>query len=496
MKEDMHSATLIHQDGHQLIIAKAPLSHLQRKQLEALTPHYDEGGEVAPASDEKLDIQPVNGVEYEPVDSTSPANQSSPSVGAPPQVQMPSAPQAPKAQVPSQPAVAPAQNMTQAQIPGYAEEQAANLALAKAQGEEGAKEAKAYDIAASQLKKLPTQQEIVNSYQKANQRLADAYAKKEIDPSHYWQDHSKVAAGIGLLLSGVGSAMGGNGPGAFEALQAGIARDIDAQKSNQEQAHNLWKMNMHALGNEMAANLATQNQLNLGLQYQINKAAAEAKTPQALAMQQIANARINQMVQGNNFKLSLLNPTSDNPDPASRVQFLVPEGARPKVNEEIAEAQNAVRNFDGANEAFWQAAKDARPLTGGLKTSARAVVPYLKTPGQQAFQGRIAPTIQTQEGTVRQTAFDNVDHNMTPQFGDSDEQIATKYKTFLDYMRSKASAPNAKTYGIDLTRYPSTNTLALGQQYQKNIPQALPTKGGHEYQRQIINGKPYMVPVK
>lgn len=519
MKEDAHSATMIHKDGHTLVIAKSSLPALQRKQLEQLpmhsmaqggkVQHYDDGsagvGQDIPYDRLIAQQEAEKQAENSPYGTSGAVANQSPIQGVkladngpitPDQVVQifPQSTQAdPTSQVSAMPQGTP-QNEIQSKIPGYAEEKAANLAGAQALQTEGRTVAQAHQDVADQIEDLPTQLDYVNRNQAKSNALFKAFQDKEIDPDHYWQSHSKISSGIGLLLSGAGSGATGRDGGVLDRINRGIDQDIDAQKNSQDHAMNLWKMNREALGSKLAADLATKNQLYTGLKYKIDQAAAQAKGPLALANAQAANAKIDQAVGANNFKLALMNPTSDNPDPASSVQFLVPEGRQKDVTKEISEAQNMVRNYGGIKEAFWNAAKEARPLTGGTNTSFRALVPGMHTPAQQAFAARIAPTIQEQEGTVRQMAFDNVDQRMTPKFGDSDADIQTKWNTFLDYAKSKAAAPNAKSFGIDLHKYPTTNTLKLGSE----IPDTsgAMTKGGIQYQRQIINGKAYMVPVK
>ena len=47
--------------------------------------------------------------------------------------------------------------------------------------------------------RLPTQMDIVNK-NKEGDKLFQAYQQKELNPDHYWQSHSKIAAGIGMML--------------------------------------------------------------------------------------------------------------------------------------------------------------------------------------------------------------------------------------------------------------------------------------------------------
>ncbi len=480
MKEDAQSATLIHKDGHQLVISKGSLSPMHKKQLEALEmheQHFDEGGAAQP--EQPLEIEPVN-----PVMASGQAPDQTPQRG-------PAAAQSPVAPAAQEP---PFQTTIQSQIPGFAEEKAANLAGAQALGAQGAQESAALQQVNQDIAKLPTQADIVNHNAEASNKLFDAYKQERLNPDKYWEDHSKIAAGIGLLLSSAGDAAGAKGgTGALDVINLGINREIDRQKNAQGQAMNLWRMNREALGTDLGATLATQNQLYTGLKYKLEKAAADAKGPLAIANAQAANAKIDQAIGANNFKISLMNPTSDNPDPTTRVQFLVPPDKQAKVFSEIDAAKNTVQNSKGIDEAFWQAAKDARPLSGGTGTSVNAFIPGLKSPGQQALVARLGPTFSDIEGTVRQSAMDSAEHNMVPAFGDSDKAIQTKWKSLQDYKTSKAAASTAKGFGIDLSKFPSTNINGMRSAAPPQEQGAM-TRGGVEYQRQIINGKAYMVP--
>lgn len=474
IKEDKDWATLIHEDGHSINIAKAPLSPIQRKQLENLQMHMAQGGKVM-----HYDEGTGNAISPD-VESSNDDDSAEPSLQAP--------------QSPTAPVRAPsgAQNTLEAQVPGYQAEQKANIAGAEAVGKQGAETAQALQDNSNALSQLPTQSQIFNSYRDSDARLSQAYQDKTLNPDHYWEDHSKVAAGIGILLSGVGQVLGQGkiqDNAALQAIHDGVNREILKQQNSQQQSMNLWKMNREALGSDLAANLATQNQLYTGLQYKIQKVASQNQGPIALAKAQAANAIIDQNIQANRFKLSLLTPTSDNPDPASRIQFLVPPDRQQKVVDEINAAKNTVANSPGIMDAFDQAAQEVRPLTGGMHTSGTAFVPGIKSPGQQALQARLGPTFQDVEGTVRQAAMDNLDHNVTPKFGDDDSTIATKRQSLVDYMKSKSAAAASKSFGIDLTKYPNTNTTSIGQH-------ASPAVSTAQYQRQVINGKAYMVPVK
>lgn len=458
IKETKDWATLIHKDGHSINIAKGSLTPIHRKQLENLQMRedekYAEGGDVPDSQSQPSELQGILN------DASTPSQPPSAALAAP----------APAQTDPN--AVQPApQTLGQSQNTGLGEQMAGNTAMAQAQGQEGAAQAGIYGQTANDLSHLPTQNQIIQNNQSKDQALKLALEQGKIDPNHYWQtgEHSKNAAAIGGILSGIGQIFGQGriqNNGALDALNRGIDRDIDAQKANQGTNLTLWQMNRQALGNDLAANLSTQNQMITANQYKIQKAAAASQSPKAIANAQIANGQLQQQKDANNFKFSLMNPSSDNPDPASRIQFLVPQTEQGKVADAMNAAKNTVANAPGILDAFDSAAKEVRPLTGGMGTSGTAFIPGLKSPGQQALQARLGPTFQDVEGTVRQAAMDNLDHNVTPKFGDDDKTIATKRASLLEYMKSKSAASLPKAYGIDLQKFPSTNTAGIGQAVQ------------------------------
>ena len=501
MKEDKDWATLIHEDGHQLNIAKAPLSPIERKQLEALemhedkqyakggkVKHYDEGGKT----DNTIDYANANYAD-QPTPENAPYGSGAPipepsSVASNTNSQIADntpSPQAlnltaasnpqssDQAPVPSQQSVpgpaTPVQSIGEAQNTGLAQEQEAEKQKAIEIGKEGAAKAAQYATLNQQLQDLDTQNDIKGDYDQKDAALERAYASKTLDPSKYWDTdnnpggHSKLLSGIGILVSALGQVGAGGTNTALDTIHNGIQQEIERQKDAQGQAMNLWKMNREHLGNDLAANLATYNQLASGAQYQIAQTAASAEGPIAKQIGNIAIAKLRQIKDANNFKRALMNPSSDNPDPASRIQFLVPLERQQKVVDEMNAAKATVANAPGILEAFDQAAKEVRPLSGGTGTSLTAFVPGIKSAGQSALQARLGPTFQNLEGTVRQAAMDNSDHNMTPHFGDSDSTIATKRQSLTQYLTSKAAEGSAsKSFGIDLTKFPSTNTAAIG----------------------------------
>lgn len=144
-------------------------------------------------------------------------------------------------------------------------------------------------------------------------------------------------------------------------------------------------------------------------------------------------------------------------DPAELVRRLVPPAHQQKVFDQIEAAQNTSANAGKILAAFDAAAKEVRPMSGRTGTSGTAFVPGMASPNQKAMHALMGPTFKDVEGTVRQAAMDNMNNNTTPQFGDGDDTIAIKRAALEGYLKSKSAASTAKGFGIDLTKFPSTN---------------------------------------
>lgn len=333
------------------------------------------------------------------------------------------------------------------------EEKSANVAGAKAQADQGQAEADSLKAASEAIAKLPSANEITQAYKAKDDALYKAYADKKLDPQRYVHSLStgqKILSGIALIIGGAGAGASRQPNLAAKMIDDSINRDIDAQKNSQDQSMNLWKMNKEEYGNDLAANLATQNQLLTGTKLQLAQAASNAKGPIAQASAQAANALIDQKMAENRFKLSLMKPTSDSfgLDPAKKVQFLVPAEKQAKVFDEIDAAQNTARNAPAILKAFDDAANSVHAMD---------FVPGIDNADQKALHAMLGPTFKDVEGTVRQAAMDNMFKNTTPQDFDDKRTTAIKRNALINYMTAKSSAPNASGFGINLGEYPSTN---------------------------------------
>lgn len=140
-------------------------------------------------------------------------------------------------------------------------------------------------------------------------------------------------------------------------------------------------------------------------------------------------------------------------DPAQLVRTHVPPALQSKAFDEIEAAQNTAQNAPKILASFDKAASNLH---------AADFVPGMDNADQKSLHALMGPTFKDVEGTVRQAAMDNMNKNTTPAFGDDANTIATKRAALEGYLKSKSSAATAKGFGIDLTKFPSTN-YSLGQ---------------------------------
>jgi hypothetical protein len=423
--------------GHEMNLQKKGL-HEKAHQIIKGMQKFEDGGEVQASSMPSYTPENQFGA-TEPVQAPMAGNEIQPQMEGP-------------ATPPVQPEQPSANPKLSAANQAFEQEKTALQNIGNIQEAEGAKQAAEIGKVEEKIAKIPTQQEVFNKYQQADEQYKQALDAQKINPDRYWSDKStgsKIAAGIGMLLGGFGGATG-QANMAVNMIDKAIERDIDAQKNDQSKTMNLWKMNRDKMGNEVAANLATENQMYTGLRYKLEQAASGAKGQIAKQQALQGIALIDQKKADNNFKLSLMN--SGDGDPAMKVQFLVPPERQKEVFTEIERAQNTKKMATDILSSFNQAVKE----NTFLKTGAG----LLRTPGSvYALHQAMQPTFQDLEGTVRQAAMDNTFKNITPAPGDSDHTVETKRKALEGYLESKKSAPTAKGFGIDLQKHESTKAI-------------------------------------
>ena len=152
-----------------------------------------------------------------------------------------------------------------------------------------------------------------------NEAMQD-YAKGMISPDKYWQGdpqtgdggHSKVLAGIGMILAGFNPTSNPNA--AINMLKYQIDKSLEAQANNQTSRGNILQANMAHYRDKKSAVEASRLMMLDGLQHEIQAAAAKSSGGQAAGARdallgQIQNQRA-QMGMQFNMRRAIMNLTS------------------------------------------------------------------------------------------------------------------------------------------------------------------------------------------
>ncbi len=292
---DKHFTTIKHTSGSEIKIAHHALSPEHMQELEAM-PHYDEGGAIedAPMDPASYPVAPnIPAAPSNPADSPAPALQGMSANLTDLGQNVAPAWQAPKiATDTSSPTIATTTPHGATPTPspmdaGKAEQIGGALGAAAAEGNLGKQQA---GILAQAQKQ---QQEAANHYQQsANAIDAERQAVQQdlkeghIDPKRYWNsqtDVGKMSTAIGLILGGIGSGLQGGPNHAVEFLNKAIDRDVEAQKSDMANKHNLLSSLTQQFGNvTTAANMLRTIHADTVVN-QLQQAAAKATDPKAAA---------------------------------------------------------------------------------------------------------------------------------------------------------------------------------------------------------------------
>jgi hypothetical protein len=483
LKEDNESYHVEHPNGKKLYLEKSKLKDKAHEVIKKM----NKGG-VASYAEGSID-QPVSQDDAQM--NIPPALQPNMQAQAAPQIQPPVVVggEAPRAVVPDANAAnvqAAPQDMLQQKSSSIEQSLQAQKAAQQQEAEALSKQGKAESGAIAQVENkihaMPSQQDIINQNKAKDDALFQAFQNKSIDPNRLWKNSStgaKLSAGIGLILGGIGSGLTGQPNMAAHMIQSLIERDVDAQKTDQSKAMNAWKMNREALGNDLAANLATQNQMYTALKYKLQEASTQAGGEVALARAAGANALIDQQIAQNRMKMGMIQQGmgvgseqrggfSGN-DPSILVPNLVPPDRQKDVFNEIERAQVTRRQSGNIMSAFDKAAEEQ-------KLFSKNIIPGVESAQRKALKTELGPTFQSLEGTVRQAAMDNMEHNILPQVGDSAETIQIKRDALQQYLKSASAAPTAKGFGIDLSKFHATAPPEFSanpqvQQFMRDNPQ-------------------------
>lgn len=334
--------------------------------------------------------------------------------------------------------------------------------LEKAQAGAADESAKAYGDYTSKLGKLKDPMAIQEAQAASDQKFMDAYAdpKNNLNPDRFWHDMgtgSKVLAGVSLALGGIGASLTGGKNYAHEFLQNAINQDIEAQKNDQSKKMNLWKMNREAYGDDLKATLATQNQLQIGLQAKLASAAAKAANPKAkFEAEQLIN-EIEQKKIANRQRMGMLTQggggsSSTNPLDLATDPNIVPAEHQKQVVEEIGKAAYVTKNEDQLVKLYEQAEEEHEILS----LQGRLAHGGTEGPAIKALRTLADPLVRDNEGKPNERMQEHFEEILPGSFEWKDTGISKK-DAFRKFINLHKEAPMARAHGIDINNYQSTS---------------------------------------
>lgn len=396
----------------------------------------------APSAEQPQDAA-INTVGWQQAAANGVAPQAQAPQSAPPSQGAPQQPGQPPQIMPPGPNTT---NGLDTQIKGYNDLANAQAGLAQAEGP-------VYDKAAADSAGLAL--DFKNKNDAIQQEYGNAihdYNNQHINPDQYWDNHSKLLTGIGLILGGIGG--GGHGNQALDFLNQNINRNISAQEAEMGKKSNIITAYYHQFGNLRDATDMSRALMQGVLVNKINSAAAKAGTPMALANAKIATGPLiqqkDQLLNQISLRQTLMHGNVSDMDPAQLVPYAVPPSAQKTVLKEIGDAQNVGKNGDAIMQQFNKAI--------GENTITNRIMHAGFNPGSVLQLKALAlPLIHDAEGRVNEFEAKTV-NDLIPGPGDSEAKIQAKREGMMNFLHQKAAAPTAKAYGLDLQRFKGTSS--------------------------------------
>jgi hypothetical protein len=319
-----------------------------------------------------------------------------------------------------------------------------------------------------QQKSNAAYQNEVDQITKQNTDLFNNVRTDKINPNQFWDNKStggKIVAGIALLLGGASSGLTGKSNPALDIIQKSIQNDIEAQKSNQAQGVNLYKLGLEKYRDTQAAHQYATLQANAILQGQLSKIAAQtgSQTAQFQAQQAIHQLGLQNAELRSNLGLRQAAIQSMNEQPTAKggvnldksrlltMAGVIPKEEQTNVDKESDDYQKLSQTLDHTDQVFKQAAdtsnytqriSNALPLGSHIPTVRDSTKQYQAI--TDAWLGNIT---KDTEGRVTPTDVDLMRKSL-PIAGDPPSLVQTKLNNIKDMIRQKYSFNTLKKYKL------------------------------------------------
>lgn len=317
-----------------------------------------------------------------------------------------------------------------------------------------------------------------------------------IDPQKYWNNHSKIATAIGIILAGFNPTNRPNA--AIEFLKYQMDQNIEAQRQNLSAKQNLLSANLRQVGNLRDAVEMTRIMQNDIVSQELQAAAAKAQNPVSAAAAMQAASQLNMTASGLAQQMAqrrtiaqLTATKNQNPDAyLMAMQQIDPKRAADE-SQLLVPGVGFARSSDDA-----KILKETVYRRDSIKNNSAKAIEMIKKYGTYEALG---PHNATFDSLVEQIATDQaklIDPSSIARPGEVEmikktlaspglfQQNSTAQKNLQNFYKTVDSRAQEafKSRGLDIapTVLPETTKNAKGEQYQL----------------QVINGKKYYVPVK
>jgi hypothetical protein len=321
---------------------------------------------------------------------------------------------------------------------------------------------------------------------KQNTQLFDAVASSKIDPNHFWNSKStggKIMATIGVLLGGIGGGASGTPNQALATLQNHIQQDIEAQKLDQSNKMNLYKMGLERYRDAQSAQQFATLQSNALLQGQLQKIAATTGNQTAMNTAQqmigqlgVQNAGIRSELAMKQAAFGAMNqpqPANTGIDP-NKMRLLINAGVIPK--EEVPTAMKEYSDYDKlgkimdhVDDVFQTGRKQANitqfALPHWVPTMRQSTRDY-----DAAVDGFLGNITKETEGRVTPQDVELMRPSM-PKLGDSPEVAQHKMNLVKDQIKEKYAFPTLQSYRL---LHPNNPTATPAATRQKRFTEGSP----------------------
>lgn len=151
--------------------------------------------------------------------------------------------------------------------------------------QQAAAESQANKLKTQELVKAVDQQKLLQTHfeeqtkalESERQSLLQDIKDGHVDPDKYWDNHSKLMTGLGIILAGFSTSTAPNA--ALQFLNANMDRSIKAQAANLSSKQSLLSANLQQFGNMRDAMQMTRVMLSDDLQRRLDLAAAKTNDP-------------------------------------------------------------------------------------------------------------------------------------------------------------------------------------------------------------------------